>query len=225
MKIFKTILCIIFSIEVLLAITLFLVNPDVMYVVIGIIFAFLAFWSFKSSRKHKKKGHQNNVVKEHNSLGIFSGKGLKDELKQKTEQLEQLKSKAEAMEKLLSPEMKDILKLQDIFAQCEDKINHADADLSELRDQIENNRLELEKQNRQILVNEETIELETFALYRPTYSFTHSDEYKEKLTLIRSRQKEMIKNGTAAFGSQTWTVNNSASKGRKRYAKALSQIF
>ncbi|WP_338547776.1 hypothetical protein V1225_05755 [Emergencia sp. JLR.KK010] len=60
MKIFKTILCIIFSIEVLLAITLFLVNPDVMYVVIGIIFAFLAFWSFKSSRKHKKKGHQNN---------------------------------------------------------------------------------------------------------------------------------------------------------------------
>ena len=215
MKIFKTILCIIFSIEVILAITMFLVNPDVMYVVIGIIFAFLAFWSFKSSRKHKKKGHQNNVVKEHNSLGIFSGKGLKDELKQKTEQLEQLKSKAEAMEKLLSPEMKDILKLQDIFAQCEDKINHADADLSELRDQIENNRLELKKQNHQILVNEETIELETFALYRPTYSFTHSDEYKEKLTLIRSRQKEMIKNGTAAFGSQTWTVNNSASKGRK----------
>ena len=60
MKIFKTILCIIFSIEVLLAITMFLVNNDVMYVVIGIIFAFLAFWSFKSSRKHKKKGHQNN---------------------------------------------------------------------------------------------------------------------------------------------------------------------
>ena len=55
MKVFKIVLGIICSIEVLLFITIYLSNPNIMYAVLGIIFAFLAFWSFKSARKQQRK--------------------------------------------------------------------------------------------------------------------------------------------------------------------------
>lgn len=41
-----------------------------------------------------------------------------------------------------------------------------------------------------ILVAEDTVELESFALYLPKYQFTNSTEYKERLDGIREEQKE-----------------------------------
>ena len=40
-------------------------------------------------------------------------------------------------------------------------------------------------------------------------------DYKEELAKIRSKQKELIKNKTAVSGATEWTVNGSASKGKK----------
>lgn len=71
-----------------------------------------------------------------------------------------------------------------------------------------------EKRN-QLLVLDEDILLESFALYKPKFSFQSSDEYKKRLDLIRDKQKVLIKSGRAAHGSQTWTVNNSKSEGKK----------
>ena len=67
----------------------------------------------------------------------------------------------------------------------------------------------------QILVLEETLLLETFALYTPKFAFTHSAEYKARLDAIRSQQKEMIKGGVAATGNLNWEVNGKKSEGRK----------
>ena len=47
------------------------------------------------------------------------------------------------------------------------------------------------------------------------YDFASSEEYKEKLEEIRSQQKEMIRNKTAATCSTKWTVDGSEAKGRK----------
>lgn len=66
-----------------------------------------------------------------------------------------------------------------------------------------------------LLVLDEDILLESFALYKPKFNFQSSDEYKKRLDLIRGKQKALIKNGKAASGSQTWTVNNSKSEGKK----------
>ena len=71
-----------------------------------------------------------------------------------------------------------------------------------------------EKQN-QVLVVDETLLLESFALYLPKFAFATSDEYKIKLDKLRDNQKIMIKEGTAAEGSTTWTVNNSKAQGQK----------
>ncbi|MHB7984937.1 DUF4041 domain-containing protein, partial [Lacticaseibacillus paracasei] len=67
----------------------------------------------------------------------------------------------------------------------------------------------------EVLVLEEAVLLESFALYTPKFSFTTSQHYKAALDKIRDRQKALIKTGQAATGSTTWTVNGKAAEGRK----------
>lgn len=67
----------------------------------------------------------------------------------------------------------------------------------------------------QILIWEETVLLESFALYEPRFKLTTSQEYKARLDSVRDRQKVMVKNAQAATGNMQWTVNNSQAQGRK----------
>jgi hypothetical protein len=67
----------------------------------------------------------------------------------------------------------------------------------------------------QILVWEETLLLESFALYEPKFKLITSQEYKSRLDNVRDRQKALIKNGDAATGNMDWTVNDSKAQGRK----------
>ncbi|HDZ54955.1 MAG TPA: DUF4041 domain-containing protein [Pseudomonas xinjiangensis] len=67
----------------------------------------------------------------------------------------------------------------------------------------------------QILVCEETLLLESFALYEPKFKLNASHEYKSRLDGVRERQKAMIKNGGAATGNMDWAVNGSKTQGRK----------
>jgi hypothetical protein len=67
----------------------------------------------------------------------------------------------------------------------------------------------------QILVWEETLLLESFALYEPKFKLITSQEYKSRLDSTRDRQKALIKSGEAATGNMDWTVNDSKAQGRK----------
>lgn len=67
----------------------------------------------------------------------------------------------------------------------------------------------------QVLVLEETLLLESFALYLPKFKLTSSAEYKARLDQVRDRQKVLIKSGEAATGNQDWTVNGKKSEGKK----------
>lgn len=71
------------------------------------------------------------------------------------------------------------------------------------------------EKSEQLLVLDEEMLLESFALYKPKFSFQSSDEYKKRLDAIREKQKVLIKSGEAASGSQTWTVNNNKREGKK----------
>ena len=94
------------------------------------------------------------------------------------------------------------------LAKCNNIISERENTISELQKIIEDKKS-------QILVLEESLLLESFALYLPKFKFVSSEEYKIKLEKIRDLQKQMIKNDEAATGSQSWTVNNSQAEGRK----------
>jgi hypothetical protein len=67
----------------------------------------------------------------------------------------------------------------------------------------------------QVLVLEETLLLESYALYEPKFKLTASHEYKTRLDTVRERQKTMVKNSEAATGNLGWEVNGSKTEGRK----------
>ena len=74
---------------------------------------------------------------------------------------------------------------------------------------------ELAELRKQVVITEEAILMQSFGLYAPRYEFANSDAFKERLSTIRTSQKELIKQGSAASGSESFTYNGKASLGTK----------
>lgn len=77
----------------------------------------------------------------------------------------------------------------------------------------------------QVLVLDETLLLESFALYEPKFKLSNSSEYKAKLAQVREREKDLIKSGEAATGNMNWSVNNSAAQGRKLVGDMIKLVI
>lgn len=106
--------------------------------------------------------------------------------------------------------------------QLKAKIQEWNAELSsleknkkELEDQINELHAQIKNKNDQIIVLDDELLLESFALYKPKFNFLTSEEYKEKLDQCRERQKEMIRSSSAVKSNENWTVNNSKTEGKK----------
>lgn len=139
-----------------------------------------------------------------------------------------LKARVAELESMLTPEMKDSLKLRELIANQQSTLNELEkrtardqADLASLKQQIVDAKKDLIETNEEVL-------MQSFGIYKPHYSFANSTEYKDELAKIRSKQKEYVKQGLAATGSDTWTVNGDARKGKKMIAdmqKLLIRAF
>lgn len=94
--------------------------------------------------------------------------------------------------------------------------------------QLQINLGELRQLRAEIIETSEEAMLQSFGLYTPRYAFGCSDEYKQELLALRSKQKDLIKNHTAVTGDVTWAINGSASQGKKMVAdmqKLLLRAF
>lgn len=144
----------------------------------------------------------------------------------KAKENEQLKARIAELEGILTPEMRDSLKLREIIRQQQQLLNSLQADcsrtesehaellkksqgeLTSIQQQIEAAKVDLVETN-------ETVLMQSFGLYAPRYSFANATGYKEALDKVRSQQKESVKNGTAATGNANWTVDGDRRKGAK----------
>ncbi len=79
---------------------------------------------------------------------------------------------------------------------------------------IELNRQIAIKQSEIIVLDEEML-LQSFGFYQPRYDLANSLLYKSRLDQIRSQQARMVKDGTAAHSTTTWTINNSEKEGAR----------
>lgn len=145
----------------------------------------------------------------------------------------ELENEVETLNSYMTPEMKDIQKakaaLKDLEAQQEEKrnefleeekrrretINDLESKIQSKDETLKQKDQEIEEKSKEIICLDETVTLQSFCLYEPKYDFTHSDEYKARLDVIRQAQKDMIKDGTAVLGNNTWTVNGNLQQGRK----------
>lgn len=152
-------------------------------------------------------------------LDTFKGHQYKNEL-------EILQQKYNDLENLLSPEMRDAVKLQEFINELETKKSDITKQMNDLTAEYHQTKIqrqqdinklnaEITDKKQQIISLDDAILVQEFGLYSPRYDFANAIDYKEKLTEIRNLQKECIKNDTALSGDTNWTVNNSASKGKK----------
>lgn len=84
-----------------------------------------------------------------------------------------------------------------------------------LRNNAQSLDIDIESKKKELIVIDEALLLESFALYKPKFKFLTSEEYKNRLSTCREAQKEQIKRGSAVTANENWTVNNSQSEGKK----------
>ncbi|MGE8515738.1 MAG: DUF4041 domain-containing protein [Alcaligenes nematophilus] len=107
----------------------------------------------------------------------------------------------EAVRNLVAAEKKSLEEFQAGVVSAEEAFRYSQERLKNVR--------------KEILVHEEIVSLESFALYVPKYDFVNSSEYKIRLDAIREQQKALIKENAAATGSTDWVVNGKKSEGKK----------
>lgn len=119
------------------------------------------------------------------------------------------------MNEILTPEMQDAVQRQRKI----DNLKSNETELQKILNQKNNQILkidsELRKKKELLITMDDEILVQEFGLYKPTFEFASSLDYKEHLAAIRQRQKDLIKNGNAVTGNTNWQVNGSASQGKK----------
>lgn len=109
---------------------------------------------------------------------------LEDELAALQEQFDQLETRAREIGLL------DFLAVQKMTQEEDSKLVETKLQIDAAMSELEEARATLRDVQQQILVAEDTVELETFSLYHPKYQFTNSAEYKERLDELREEQKQ-----------------------------------
>ena len=104
--------------------------------------------------------------------------------------------------------LKKVLQYEKAISEARVKLESLKSDISLLEEQLK------QKQSAIIVLDEELL-LESFALYKAKFNFTTSDEYKTRLENIRNEQKFLIKTGDAVSANENWTVNGSKAEGKK----------
>ncbi|MBJ6761794.1 DUF4041 domain-containing protein [Myxococcaceae bacterium JPH2] len=72
---------------------------------------------------------------------------------------------------------------------------------------------------------EEEAVLLSFGFYKPVYAFASVKEYEQRLDAVRERQKQMLKDKTAATCSTQWEVNGSKVEGKKQTDRTLKLML
>lgn len=143
-------------------------------------------------------------------MGLFGPR--KKELKKEIERLQGLLLPEQQQIDVLNEQIRQLNDRKNSFEQaiqeCSEKINLKNDEIAELDHEI------AEKQ-KQVYGLENEIYAQEYGIYTPTYAFANSDLYKNKLTEVRQKQKEMIRDGLACDAAPHWTVNGNAAKGKK----------
>ena len=156
------------------------------------------------------------------------------ELSEKQMKLDNIDEELDRLEKERIDEVdlkiKDkITELENLDAKYEkltqEKEKKLDEQIQRKKELNEGLKYQLETLEKEIVHAKDEIEMQEYGLYEPKYKFIDSVSYKERLDSVRKQQKQMIKDKTAAVGSNTWTVDGDRRKGQKMINDNIKQIL
>lgn len=126
---------------------------------------------------------------------------------------------------VLTDEHKCAIDINRYIAEQECKRNALDADVAAREEEKRGIEQSIEELKDTVIELEDTKLLQDFGLYTPTYNWATAAEYKEHLDAVRSQQKEMIRNNTAATCSTVWVVNNDKREGARMVKNTIKQTI
>ncbi|MFZ6624194.1 DUF4041 domain-containing protein [Vagococcus fluvialis] len=140
--------------------------------------------------------------------------------------LSKLKDKKLSVEQMTALELnEEILKQQKNLELLESEIVKKQSKYSEIETKFIQKQSDIHTLQSKLVVIEDDLLMESYGLYVPKYDFATSLGYKEKLTSIRSTQKQMIKDKSAVNYFDNWAVDGSKAKGRKMTNDNIKQIL
>lgn len=134
-------------------------------------------------------------------------------------------TKLTELEQSLTPELTACLDYSKFVQELKEEETFLKSEISNLEDKLKYLEYEIEGKKKEIVVLDEELLIQEFGLYEPVYDFASSEQYKDKLKVIRDTQKTMIKNKTAVSYFDGWTVNGSVVEGRKMTNANIKQII
>ncbi len=157
-------------------------------------------------------------------MSLFGSKE-KQELQQLQQYVAYLQYQVYSLTQRLSPDQQNIVALQAEVQSLQMQKQNLENDLRNLTAEVSTLHQSVQQKKSQLIELDDEILYQEFALYQPTYQFAHSDQYKERLNLVRQAQKDMIKRKTATFHNFNWVVSGSKQAGTKLVNDTIKQIL
>lgn len=145
-------------------------------------------------------------------------------LKEKEQELEQALKKLAAYEQ----EFKDAIDKNALLAQKSSLVRETEARLQELNDTYKKGLALHKTLEEEISLYQNSLEIGSYGLYTPQFSFDTSEKFKYELELNYQQQKELIKANEAVRCNVEWSVEGSKVKGRimtEQYMKLMLFAF
>lgn len=153
-------------------------------------------------------------------MGIFgkSKRDLKSENSSLAQELDRLKS-------LMTPELQSLDNVNKELFCAKEKLSNLEVKISNYNNELTKLEQEISLRKSEIIELDDQISLQEFGIYSPIYKFASSEQYKDRLVVVRQEQKTMVKNKTAVIFPDNFTFNGSASKGRSLVNDSIKQIL
>ena len=139
--------------------------------------------------------------------------------------IERLTAENNYLNSLLTPEMRQAVSINAEIQRLNAERQSVQASVEALTQQVQTLNNEIQQKKAFIIFMDDEILYQDFGLYTPVYNLMNSEMYKDKLAVVRERQKNMIKNNTAAYFPTNFTYNNSLAQGKKLVADNVKQIL
>lgn len=191
--------------------------------IFAVLFAGMVAIYFQTRRELQIAQQERGRVQQRAQAALARYKGITDLERHKAE----LETRLNAARALLPrfQNLAEMEKYKEHLARTVSELKQADAQWRERMTAHESTLANLVAQVQSV---EETLDMQSFGLYRPKYGFEDSEHYEHKLCIIRHAQTALVKSGKATECPQEWTVDGSVVKGRKmvkEHAKLMLRAF
>ncbi|MDO5575191.1 MAG: DUF4041 domain-containing protein [bacterium] len=126
-----------------------------------------------------------------------------------------IKRENDNLKQLLTPEMQDAANLMNKISELEKSFDTLCKSVSKKEEKLNQLNCQIEERKKDLITFNDDILVQEFGLYQPRYSYSTSDEYKEQLLKIRSKQKSCIHANHAVDGDMYFKYNNNNTQGVK----------